>query len=233
MVRDLPTEPPKRLAIVDDEALLRDLLATALRLEPLFEIVATYGDPDRALKEIPHRSIDVAILDVGLNAPMNGVELGIKLRRQTPQLGVMLLTNHADPHLLAALPEDSAGGWSYMLKSSFNNTAGLVRAIDSAANGMLVFDKELAKFATPRRNSNMSKLTARQVEILALVAQGMTNTQIGLETNVSERSVENHLSRIYSELHIDTRGSCHPRVAAVLRFIEQSVQRPPQARGGR
>jgi DNA-binding NarL/FixJ family response regulator len=213
-----------RLALVDDESLFRDLLRRGLALTPGLEVLGAFATPDEALREIPTLAPDVAVLDIDLGASMTGVELGIRLRRTMPELGILLLSNHADPQLLSSLPDDVAGGWSYLLKRSITNLESLRRAIEGAAHGLLVFDPVLTRQTRPKKSGPLSGLSERQLEILALMAEGYSNGSIAEKIYLSERSVENHISRLYSALGVvGGDKTAHARVRAVLIYLEGSV----------
>ena len=213
-----------RLAVVEDESLFRDLLRLSLAQHPTIEVVGAFAEPNEALAAIPDMDLDVVVLDIDLGDGMNGVELGIRLRRLQPKLGVMLLSNHADPQLLASLPRDVMGGWSYLLKRSVTNVETLSRAIEGASMGLLLFDPELTRRTRPRRSGPLNQLSPRQLEVLGLIAEGHSNAAIARKLELSERSVENHVSRIYTSLGVDaTDRTAHARVLAVLQYLEGSV----------
>jgi DNA-binding NarL/FixJ family response regulator len=213
-----------KLVLVDDEALFRDLLHRALGDASGVDVVGVFAGPDEALDRIPALRPDVAVLDIDLGAEMSGVELGIRLRRQMPGLGIMLLSNNADPQLLSSIPADVADGWSYLLKRSITNVDSLTRAIEGAADGLLVFDPALTRQTRPRPNGPIDKLSNRQREILALMAEGYSNRAIAEQVYLSERSIENHVSRLYVALGFDGGDrSAHARVKAVLAYLEGSI----------
>ena len=213
-----------RVALVEDEALFRDLLRVSLAQHEGLQVVGVFADPESALREIPTLHVDVAILDIDLASPMTGVELGVRLRRALPDLGIMLLSNHADPQLLSSLPSDVAGGWSYLLKRSVTNVDTLQRAIEGASMGLLLFDPELTRRTRPRRSGPLTELSPRQLEVLGLIAEGHSNAAIAEKLTLSERSIENHVSRIYTTLGVDaTDRSAHARVVAVRRYLDGSV----------
>jgi DNA-binding NarL/FixJ family response regulator len=213
-----------RVALVEDESLFRDLLRVSLAQESSLAVVASYADPVTALAEIPDLAIDVVILDIDLGTTMTGVELGVRLRRCVPSIGIMLLSNHADPQLLSSLPNDVAGGWSYLLKRSVTNVETLRRAIEGAAMGLLLFDPELTRRTRPKRTGPLNALSPRQLEVLGLIAEGHSNAAIAAQLTLSERSVENHVSRIYTTLGVDaTDRSAHARVVAVRRYLDGTV----------
>lgn len=216
-----------RVVIVEDEGLYRDLVRIALSHHPRLEVVGAYGDPESALEEVPALAPDVAILDIELAGALNGVQLGLRLRRDLPDLGVVLLSNHRDPEFLSALPAETIAGWSYLLKRSVGDVEALWRAIEGAAAGLVVLDAALVTDMQPRANSSVSKLAPRQREILGLIAQGLSNAAIAEQLTLSEKSVENQINLVYQNLAIQRgAGGIHPRVIAVLRYLQDSRVTP-------
>lgn len=217
-------EKTLRLALVEDEPLYRDLLRIALDQRPGLEVVAAYGDADSALAGIPDIGPDVAMLDIDLGSSVNGVQLGMKLRRQLPQLSIVLLSNHGDPEFVASLPEEVRGGWSYLLKKSVNDVDILGRTVSGSAAGLTVLDPQLVAGlrSRPRRQGLLSRLTPRQTEILELIAQGYSNAAIAERLVLAEKSVENQINLLYQQLEIERAASgVQPRVKAVLTYLDE------------
>lgn len=215
------------LALVEDENLYRDLLRRVLNAHPKLRVVGAYADGESALAAIPALAPDVAILDIQLRTSMSGIKLGQMLRQQQPDLGIVLLSNHSNPQFLFSLPRDVSVGWSYLLKRSVSDVDALARAIEGAAAGLVVLDPQLVLDMRPKQDSLLAQLTPRQMEVLSLVAQGFTNAAIADRLVISEKSVENQLNVIYQHLEIDRRHSnLHPRVKAVLLYLEQSAINP-------
>ncbi|WP_324716743.1 response regulator transcription factor [Carboxydochorda subterranea] len=211
-----------RVVIVEDEGLYRDLLATALSRHPRIEVARAFGDAGSALEVVPSLDPHVAILDIQLGGPFNGIHLGLRLRRDLPGLGVVLLSNHADPDFLMAVPQEELSGWSYLLKRSVGDLATLERAVEGSAAGLVVLDPQLTRGALAQRRGGPASLTPRQREIWALIAQGYTNTAIAEKLHLSPKSVENHINLLYQELDIDSADrTVHPRVKAVLRYLKE------------
>jgi DNA-binding NarL/FixJ family response regulator len=213
-------ENPVKVAIVEDEALLRSLLASTLSSQPTIEVLETYADAATAGSGIPVLAPDVITLDISLGPGPSGLELGLELRRKLPNLGIVLLSNHYEPYLLATLPEDEFQGWSYLLKRSVANVDTLVRAIHGSASGLVVVDREITRARVSSKGESKYGLTARQLEVLALMAEGYSNAGIASRLYLSEKSVENHVSRIFQQLGITTDREQHGRVIAVLRYLE-------------
>ncbi len=222
-----------RLVLVEDESLFRDLLRVALSQYQDIEVLETFATGAAALDAVPHLSPHVAILDIDLGGSPNGVQVGIRLRRQMPDLGIVLLSNYGDPEFVASLPREVTSGWSYLLKTAIGDTESLVRAIRGAAAGLVVLDRDLVSKVQQQKNSHvLNKLTSRQREILELIAQGFTNAAIAEKLVISVKSVENQINALYQELEIDrTDSSLQPRVKAVLLYLQESsstaVRRSP------
>jgi DNA-binding NarL/FixJ family response regulator len=197
---------PIRLVIVEDEPLYRDLLRASLERAG-FIVVGAFGDPASALTGAPALVPDVALLDIELGSSVSGVEVGIRLRRLMPGVGIVLLSNNTDPHLVASLPTDVSGGWSYLSKRTVSDVDALSRAITGAAEGLVVFDAALTRASSIRADS-----------------QGYSNKAIAQRLVLTEKSVENHLTRIYQQLGIAASDpSTHQRVQVALLYLDSTV----------
>jgi DNA-binding NarL/FixJ family response regulator len=212
-----------RVMIVEDEGLFRDLLRTALVPHQRLEIVGAYGDGEAALAGAERDRPQVAILDIELGSQMNGIQLGLQLRKQHPGLGIVLLSNHGDPRFVSSLPQEAMTGWSYLLKKSVSDVQALSRAIEGAAAGFVVLDPQLMSGMHPKQGGLLGRLTPRQTDILERIAQGYTNAAIAHELVLSEKSVENQINQLYQQLEIDrSTMAVHPRVVAVLTYLQES-----------
>jgi DNA-binding NarL/FixJ family response regulator len=214
------------VVIVDDEGLFRDLLSRALAQNPRFQVVGTFADGETALQAAPGLALQVAILDIDLRSPLNGIQVGLALRRLLPEVGIVLLSNHSDPQFIAALPQEAIAGWSYLVKTSVSDVTALERAIAGAAAGFVVLDRELVRRMRPRPGGLLGALTPRQRQILGLMAEGFTNGAIADRLGISAKSVENHINQLYQHLDID-RGDAtvHARVRSVLLYLRESAYR--------
>jgi DNA-binding NarL/FixJ family response regulator len=220
---------PIRVAIVEDEPLFRGLLAHYLERHPRLAVVGSYADGAAALEGVPAAQPDVVTLDIELTGKLDGIQVGVALRQTLAQLGIVVLSNHADPRFLGALPREVTSGWSYLLKKSVSDIETLDRAIEGAAAGTVTIDPAIVAGIRPKPGGPLARLTRRQREIMGLVAQGLTNTAIADKLVLAEKSVENQLTTIYSELGVDRRDvdrSVHPRVSAVLAYLSQSRVAP-------
>ncbi|MCX7523286.1 response regulator transcription factor [Microbacterium sp. STN6] len=210
-----------RLAVVEDQPLYRQMLAGLLNTQSGMRVVAEAAGAAEARRRIKPGGADVALLDVEL-PDGNGVGLGVALRRADPHIGIVLLSSQDVMELLLDLPEDVRRGWSYLSKSSATSVETLLQAIRATARGEVVLDPTLVEAATVRAGSALASLSARQYEVLTLVARGLSNQGVAEQLGLSARSVENHLGAIYAAL--DLPPAHNSRVAAVLRLIEDTAR---------
>jgi len=219
---------PLRVAIVEDDALFRDLLRIALASNPRFEVVEADAGAEAALATLPALHPDVAVLDIDRGAGPSGIQLGMLLREQLPAIGIVLLSNHWVPRFFSELPPDSMAGWCYLLKKSVSDVAALTRALEGAAAGLVVLDPHLVS-GRRSREGPLGRLTEREREILDLIAQGYTNAAIAERLVLSARTVENRLNQLYRELGlVSGQREFNPRVRAALLYLAETR---PESRG--
>ena len=210
-----------RVVLAEDEALYRDLLATALAQDPDLEVRGAFATGEALLDAAASLNPDAAILDLDLGAGIDGLRTAILLRQRRPDTGIVLLTQHAAPRLLVTMPPAGLHGWAYLLKSSVTDVATLRRAIADAAAGRLLIDPRLVARRAFHMTGRLGRLTVRQREIVALLAMGWDNAHIASHLSLSTKTVENQLTRIYETL--DLQG-LHPRVRTVLIYLEETYQ---------
>lgn len=224
-----------RVAVVEDEPLYRELLVTGLiaRLTDV-TVVGSYGSAEELTADLPADSIDVLLADVDLGPGADGTQLGVHLRRRNRGMGVVLLSNFAMPGLLAGLPEDVRGGWSYLLKTSVADLDQLGLAIRESAAGGMVIDSALTSKLTPERTGPLADLTPRQMDVLSRMANGWSNKRIAEDLVLSVRTVESVISDIIAALAIpkDVDGY-NARVACVLVYLKHTVAGTPAAEDAR
>ncbi len=210
------------ILIVEDEGLYRDMLKISLSSFPNLRVVGAVADGTEAIRVARELRPDVVLMDIELGTEPNGIETGRLIREELPKLGIVILSMHRDKQYIGSLSLQEAAGWSYLLKQSVGNTAALGRAIEGSAAGFVVLDPEVVRGMTPRQGSLSSRLTPRQLEVLALMAQGYNNTAIAEKLVLGSKSVENYINAIYQELNIDPDERVHPRVYSVLSYIQDS-----------
>ncbi|GEL95879.1 response regulator [Cellulomonas composti] len=214
-----PLPDPLRVAVVEDQPLFRSMLERMLDESTGLVVVASVGTVTEAARALQPGVADVALLDIDL-PDGNGIALGVSLRRRQPDLGILLLSAHDAMDLLLDLPLDVAAGWGYLSKNSSTSEETLLTAVRAAAAGETVLDPALLDRVTPRAGSDVARLTARQYEVLRLLASGLSNAGIGQRLGITEKSVQNHVNAVYSTLGIDVDPARNPRVSAALRLLE-------------
>lgn len=216
-----------RVAVVEDEPLYRELLSTGLiaHLDDV-EVIGSYATGEELFLAVKPSDVDVLLTDVDLGPGIDGTQTGIRMRRSNPRLGVVLLSNFAMPGLLAGLPDDVRGGWSYLLKTSVADLDQLGLAICESAAGGMVIDSALTKTLVPQGSGPLQVLTPRQVDVLARMANGWSNKRIAEDLVLSVRTVESVISDVIAALAIprDIDGY-NARVACVLLYLQHTVSK--------
>jgi len=208
--------------IVERDGLLREMLGTALRADARLAVVGAAGDADTALQLAAELLPDVTL--VGIDAATEQMALGVAQRLAAARAStrVVFLGERPDSRMLAALPAFRAAGWSYLLRQSVADVATLARAIDGAASGLVVLDPVVVE-SLGRRDSRLSALTRRQLEVLSLMAKGHNNASIARALVLEEKSVENHINAIFGQLNLSRDQAAHPRVKAVLLYLQDAA----------
>lgn len=197
-----------RLLIVDDHAVVRLGLRTLLSDEPDLEIVAEAGTAEEALKRVKELTPDIAVVDIQLPG-RSGIEVCRDIREQFPSTRVVILTSHAGESFLEQAMRAGASG--YVLKQVGNEE--LVRAIRAAYRGEIGLDSRTASSVVSRYlemektvdQSAFRELSLREKEVLALVAEGESNKEIGVKLNLTEITVRNYVSNILNKLQLRNR----------------------------
>ena len=211
-----------RVLIVEDQGLFRDMLKISLASFGDLEVLDAVGSGTEGVRLAKELEPDVVIMDIELGSEPNGIEAGRMIRKDNPNVGIVILSVHKDKEYIASLSMEEAAGWSYLLKQSVGHTAALSRAIEGSASGFVVLDPEVVTGLKPRLGSITARLTPRQQEVLALMAQGYNNAAIAEALVLGHKSVENYINAIYQELSLTSMDRIHPRVYAVLNYIQDS-----------
>ena len=216
-----------RLLIADDSVLLREGLSR-LVIEAGHEVVATASDFDglsAVLESID--PLDVAILDVRMPPTHTdeGARAALALRRRSPSAGILLLSQDVEAHYALRLMREHPRGFGYLLKDRILDVEELLDAIERVAAGGFAVDPDVIVqlLSRARVRSVLDRLTARESEILALVAQGLTNAAIARALRLSNKTVENHVSNLFVKLDLLTDRDEHRRIQAVLLYLQRDV----------
>ncbi|TML92444.1 MAG: response regulator transcription factor [Actinobacteria bacterium] len=211
-----------RIVIADDAVLLREG-ATRLLQDAGFEVVAQAGDADDLLRKVRAHRPDVAIIDVRM-PPDNtddGLRAALTIREELPEVAIVLLSQYVEDRYLARLLARGAGGVGYLLKNRVADVERLSEAVERVADGGSVLDPEVVTqmLGRSRDQGPLDSLTAREREVLSLMAEGRTNRSIAGELFVSERAVERHVTSIFAKLDLPATEHDHRRVLAVLAYL--------------
>ena len=208
-----------RAIVVEDEDFSRSLIVNALRSEDI-EVALETASATYALKTASRMKIDAAVLDLNLGRGPTGLDLALGLRRNIPNIGIVFLTSYADPRLLGSTTNMAPYGSMYIQKSSIGDVAKIKRAIERSV--------ENAKNAHSKSNIDIKEfgtstgLTNVQIEIVKMVAAGLSNIEIAASRNVSEKSIEQTLSRILKKTNIEMNEKKNRRVELALYYLRQT-----------
>lgn len=208
-----------RIVIGEDSALFREGLALLLR-DAGHEVVAAVGDADALRAAVAAHRPELAIVDVRM--PPDGTDDGARaaaaIRREHPQVAVLLLSQHVETrHTLDLVAE---GGFGYLLKDRVLDVDDFLDALRRVAAGGSALDPEVvAALVSGRRGDPLGPLTAREREVLALMAEGRTNAGIARRLWLTERTVETHVRSILGKLGLPGSDEDHRRVLAVVAFL--------------
>jgi DNA-binding NarL/FixJ family response regulator len=211
-----------RIVVADDEVLLREGLARLLT-ETGFEVVGKAGDPDQLLRVVRQSRPQVAIIDIKM--PPTHTDEGLvaaeELRRRDPSMGVLVLSHYLESRYAMRLLQQHPERIGYLLKERISDIAVLADAIRRVAEGECVIDPTIvARLMARQRDSGpLTQLTDREREVLALMAEGHSNQGICDKLFLSPKTVEAHVSQIFSKLDLREVPGYHRRVLAVLTFL--------------
>jgi DNA-binding NarL/FixJ family response regulator len=211
-----------RVIIADDAVLLREGLARIL-IDSGFEVVGQAGDAPSLVDLAKRDAPDVAVIDLRMppGFASEGIDAAAEIRALAPTVGLMLLSQHVEVHHALRLVTDFDGGVGYLLKDRVSDLTAFAADIRRVAGGDVVLDSELVSRLVARRRCDdpLDRLSARERQVLALMAQGLTNAGLCSELHVSTKTVEGHVRSIFTKLDLDADERSHRRVLAVLRFL--------------
>jgi DNA-binding NarL/FixJ family response regulator len=210
-----------RITIAEDSALFREGLIRLLT-EAGHEVIASVGDADQLVTAVEHDVPDIAIVDVRM-PPTNtddGVRAAQRLRELHVSLPILLLSQQVETRRLVSLV--ATGGFGYLLKDRVLHVSDFLDAVRRVAAGGSALDPEVvgALLAPTRSTDLRSALSDRERDVLALVAEGKSNSGIAGQLVMAERTVETHMRSIFQKLRLPDSGEEHRRVLAVLSYID-------------
>jgi DNA-binding NarL/FixJ family response regulator len=223
--RDHASPMPVRVALADDNLLVREGIAQLLAGEPDIDVIASCDDLDSLLEAVEKHRPDVVVTDIRMPPTHTdeGIRLAGLLRDRHPQVGVVVLSNYAEAGFAMALLESGSEGRAYLLKERVHSRTQLASAIHSVAVGGSVMDPKIveplvsAKARSER--SPLAQLTAREREVLSEIAQGKSNAAIAESLVLTKRAVEKHINAIFLKLNLSDIQDVSKRVTATLMFL--------------
>jgi DNA-binding NarL/FixJ family response regulator len=219
---------PIRVVLADDNYLVREGVARLLEGEPGVEIVATCADHDSLLSAVEEHLPDVVLTDIRM--PPTGTDEGIRaaeaLREAHPDIGVVVLSQYAEPAYALGFLAHGSEGRAYLLKERVSELEQLHRAIVAVHEGGSVIDPKVVDALVASRartaESPVARLTPRERDVLAEMAQGKNNAGIAASLVLSERAVEKHINAMFAKLGLSEETEVHRRVKAVLLYLGES-----------
>jgi DNA-binding NarL/FixJ family response regulator len=216
---------PIKVVLAEDSYLVREGVRRLLEHEPDIDLVAVCEDYDSLLEAIAGTEPDVLLTDIRM--PPTGTDEGVRaaerLRQLRPTAGVVLLSQYADPAYALAFLEGGTEGRAYLLKERVADLDQLLAAIREVAGGGSVIDPKVVEALVAGRTrsaqSPLARLTPREREVLALLAEGRSNAAVADGLVLSERAVEKHINSIFAKLGLPEARDAHRRVKAVLLFL--------------
>lgn len=221
-----------RVVIAEDNVLVREGLRSVLAGDAELEVVAECASYDELLSAVEATDADVVVTDIRM--PPTQTDEGIRaanlLRGTRPGTGVLVVSQHDDPHYALALLDGGTSGRGYLLKERIGRPSQLVAAVLEVARGGSVIDPRVVELLVSaraaRKASPVALLTPREREVLSLMAEGKANSAIATSLVVTVRAVERHINAIFAKLGLAEETVDHRRVRAVLLYLAEGAPAP-------
>jgi DNA-binding NarL/FixJ family response regulator len=209
-----------RLVIADDSVLIREGVVRLVR-EAGHEVAAAVGDGPSLVDAVVEHRPDVSIVDVRMppSHTDEGLRAAIEARRRVPGSPVLVLSNYVELSYADDLLADRAGAVGYLLKDRVTNVEEFLDALTRVAGGGTALDPEVVAQLLAGRRNPTRKLTARELDVLRLMAEGRSNTAIAADLVVTLGAVEKHISNIFGKLGLQADDVANRRVLAVLSYL--------------
>ena len=213
-----------RLSVVvaEDVMLTREGIVNVLRRADI-DVIGQAGDADQLLAKVAAARPDVVLTDIRMppTHTSEGLEAARRIRAEHPEVGVLVLSQYIEPRYALDLISDMPSGAGYLLKERVADGAVLADAVRRVAEGECVVDPTIVArlVGRRRRDDPLERLTAREREVLSLMAEGRSNAAIAGALFVTPRTVEAHTTQIFEKLGIDAGPDVHRRILAVLEYL--------------
>ena len=212
-----------RILLVEDSVLLREGLARLFD-EAGYRTVGTFPDADDIVERVRSARPDVVVMDVRLPPGFHdeGIRAALELRREVPQVGVLVLSQYVETVYARELLADARGGVGYLLKDRVTSLEEFTEAVRRVHAGGTVLDPLVVKRLVATARDPLAALTPRELEVLELIAEGCSNTSIAGQLTIGTGAVEKHVSSIFSRLGLADSLSDNRRVLAVLAYLQRA-----------
>ncbi|HEV2253338.1 MAG TPA: response regulator transcription factor [Streptosporangiaceae bacterium] len=211
------------MVLADDAALIRQALAELLQRAGI-EVVAQVDNAPSLMRAVENNRPDVAIIDIRMppTQTREGIHAALEIRKLFPAVGILLLSTYTQIEDAVELFSATANRVGYLLKDSVSDLDELIDALTRISEGGTVLDPKLVVelLATRRRTDPLDALTPRERKVLALMAQGQSNSGIAKTLWITHGAVEKHIKHIFARLGIPATSDAHRRVLAVITFLE-------------
>lgn len=214
-----------RVIVAEDEALLRAGMVRVLEGGG-HEVVAAAADAEQLLHQVAEHRPDLVITDIRMppTRTTEGLAAAVQISQRWPEVSIVVLSQHVQRQYALDLLAERPAGIGYLLKQRVADVDTFLADLKRVAEGGAVLDPEVVALMVNRarrRDGALDGLTARQGEVLGLMAQGRSNAAIARQLHITEKAVVGHVSRIYDELHLHEDTDDHRRVLAVVRYLSQ------------
>src|SRR4051812_9532790 len=218
---------PIKVVIAEDSYLVREALTQVLASDPDLVLAAVAEDASGLASAIERERPDVVLTDIFMPpfAGAEGIHVAARLRESHPDIGVVILSQYAEPSYALELLESGSSGRAYLLKERVGNRGELVAAIHAVATGGSVIDPKIVDTLIAERarvsDSLVGSLTTREKEVLAEVATGKSNSAIADSLFLTKRAVEKHINAIFMKLNLRDSDDVSRRVKATLMYLTE------------
>jgi DNA-binding NarL/FixJ family response regulator len=216
-----------KVLLAEDNALLRQGLERLIAHDDALELVGSVADLPSLQKAVVEHEPDVVVSDIRMPPTKTdeGIQIALQLRQERPQVGVVLLSQHADAVFALKLLEGGSGGRAYLLKERVGDVGELTSAVERVAEGGSVIDptvvEQLVAANRGPQDTPLTTLTPRELEVLGEMAQGKSNAAIAATLFLSERAIEKHTNSIFAKLGLSEERDLNRRVKAVLLYLHE------------
>lgn len=216
-----------RIVIAEDSLLVREGVRQVLDRQDDLAVVAECGDLPSLLAAVDEHRPDVVVTDIRMppGSADEGIQAATRLQHTHPDVGVVVLSQYAEPGYATALLAEGSAGRGYLLKERVSDVRQLADAVRTVARGGSVIDPVVVDGLVSRRvrrTSPLAMLTPRERDVLAHIAQGKSNAAVGSSLYLSERAVEKHINALFAKLGLGAQPDVNRRVKAVLLYLSEA-----------